>query len=68
MDFAHLHALEVRLSHERVRLAASRTANERALRTVWVAQIEREIADIVRSADDDAASMTDDEILAALQA
>lgn len=32
----HLSALRLRLSHERVRLAAARTAGERELRAVWV--------------------------------
>ena len=43
-DFSHLNALEFRLHNERQRLAASRTEKERAMRTVWVAGIEREIA------------------------
>ena len=40
----HLSALELRLSHERVRLAQAKSDNERALRLVWVRQIESEIA------------------------
>ena len=40
----HLNALNLRLSHERVRLANAKTEGERAMRTVWVAQIEKEIA------------------------
>lgn len=40
----HLIALITRLAHERSRLANARTNNERALRMVWVAQLEREIA------------------------
>lgn len=43
-DFSHLHALETRLEHERVRRDASKNGQELALRNVWVAQIEREIA------------------------
>jgi hypothetical protein len=40
----HLDALELRLSHERVRLAEESSASKRALRAVWIAQIEKEIA------------------------
>lgn len=42
-DFDHLHALRERLQHERARLADAKTNGERELRTVWVAQIEKEI-------------------------
>lgn len=37
MDFSHLNALELCLSHERAR-------EPNALRAVWIAKIEREIA------------------------
>lgn len=40
----HLDALELRLSHERERLTHAGSDSERALRAVWIAQIEREIA------------------------
>jgi hypothetical protein len=65
----HLSALQLQLSNERVRLANATTAGERELRAVWVAQLEREIAGEhaflgERIGDD----MTDDELLAALQA
>ncbi|MBX9716305.1 MAG: hypothetical protein K2X42_06875 [Burkholderiaceae bacterium] len=40
----HLDALRLRLSHERGRLGAARSAAERLQRQTWVAQIEREIA------------------------
>jgi hypothetical protein len=43
-DFTHLDALLLRLSHERARLAASKSQKEREHRTVWAAGIEREIA------------------------
>jgi hypothetical protein len=46
-DLSHLDALQICLSHERVRLAQATRANRQqdiALRTVWVAQYEREIA------------------------
>lgn len=62
----HLAALELRLSHERVRLQQAKTPAERELRQVWVAQIEKEIAgerEFISEPD-----MTDDELLAALNA
>lgn len=68
-DFTHLAALETRLSHERGYLAAAKTAGERALRSVWIAQIEKEIAGekkFLGIDDADLLDMTDDELLAAL--
>lgn len=41
-DTSHLHALECRLSSERMR-RDSTTGSDKALRCVWVKQIEREI-------------------------
>lgn len=43
-DLNHLNALRLRLSHERGYLAQAKTESERALRRVWIAQIEKEIA------------------------
>lgn len=63
----HLDALRLGLSHERARLAAAKTGAERALRSVWVAQLEREIAaeerflGVVPAAD-----ISDDELMAEL--
>lgn len=42
-DLTHLHALELNLSHERVRLFAAKSPGERALRAVWVGKLQREI-------------------------
>jgi predicted mannosyl-3-phosphoglycerate phosphatase (HAD superfamily) len=42
-DTSHLVALMTGLSRERQRLAAARTEQERALRTVWVRQSEKEV-------------------------
>lgn len=70
-DFTHLDALNVRLSHERAYLAAAKTTKERNLRSVWIAQIEREIAHARRQlslTDTVEIDMTDDELLAALGA
>jgi len=70
IDTSHLDALRVRLSHERVYLANAKKDGERALRTVWVAQIEKEISAelaFLGMVEDDA-EMTDAELLAALAA
>lgn len=40
----HLDALQLRLSHERGYLTAARSQQERDLRMVWIAQIQKEIA------------------------
>lgn len=71
MDLTHLHALELRLSHERARLGdgSGRGAD---LRRVWVAQLEREIAGerahlgLLPTAA--APDLTDDDLLGALGA
>jgi hypothetical protein len=76
MDTTHLDALEVGLSHERARLSASKSRHERELRTVWVAQLEKQISDEIKFLGLDAAdlaareisNMTDDELLAELMA
>lgn len=44
MSTSHLDALQLRLSNERIRLAASKTPQEREMRTVWVQGVEKEIA------------------------
>jgi hypothetical protein len=80
---SHLNALQVRLSNERARLARATTDQERAMRSVWVAQCEKEIArETAREWSDSPAgesaaryfdavdndnTMTDDELLAALE-
>lgn len=65
---SHLNALNLRLSNERVRLAAAKTQSERELRAVWVAQIEKEIAfeQSHTFSDSVVEDMSDDELLAAL--
>jgi hypothetical protein len=72
IDHSHLDALELRLSHERSHLTAAKTHKERALRAVWIAQIEKEIANerkFLGLPDDSTSSenMTDDELLAQLK-
>ena len=69
MDTSHLTALHVRLSHERGYLASAKSESERALRRVWIAQIEKEIQGelaFLGMAKDEAPEMSDDELLAEL--
>lgn len=70
MDTNHLNALHLRLSHERGYLAAAKTAREREMRRVWIAQIEKEIADEHRflGIESTTVEMTDDELMKELQA
>ena len=70
IDRSHLDALELRLSHERSYLAAEKTEKQRAMRRVWIAQVEKEIAGeraFLGIADESAPEMSDEELLAALQ-
>ena len=67
MHLSHLFALELSLSHERGRLARARSVGERELRSVWVAQIEREIASERRFLGlGEPTELSDDELLAEL--
>ena len=65
----HLSALQLRLSNERARLAAATRPGEIAMRKVWVAQIEKEIAQERVHAIPEARNidMTDDELLEQLR-
>lgn len=60
----HLDALNLRLSNERVRLANAKSKGESDLRTVWVAQLEKEIAGEQKHFCEP--TMTDDELMAEL--
>ena len=65
----HIDALNLALSHERTRLDDAKTDAERAMRSVWVAQLTREVAaeeKFLGIASEPA--LTDDELMAALQA
>ncbi len=44
-DTSHLIALMTGLSHERERLAAAKSEEERKMRSVWVSQYEKQIED-----------------------
>lgn len=66
---SHLDVLELRLSHERCRLAGSKTTAEQSLRKAWITQIEREIAAEYHFLGMSQAELVlaDEELLAALQ-
>ena len=71
MNLTHLDALRIWLSHERVRLSEAKSDKEKELRAVWVAQIEKEIADEMKflgifKVSDELKKMTDEEILSEL--
>lgn len=71
MNAAHLTALHINLSSERARLAAATSPKEIALRTVWVAQLEKEVAGEMAFLGMSAApvaEMSDDDLLAELSA
>lgn len=67
-DTTHLTALHERLCHERARLADAKKDSEKALRAVWIAQIEKEIADEMAHLGMSAElpETSDDDLLAAL--
>ena len=72
----HLSTLQLILSNERNRLAKAKTENERALRKVFVAQLEKQIACEIEFLeknagyikDDPTIEMSDDELLRGLTA
>jgi hypothetical protein len=67
----HLDALNLRLSNERAYLFAAKSKAERELRTVWIAQIEKEIQSeraFLGLPPDVADEMSDDELMAVLMA
>lgn len=67
-DTTHLASLHERLCHERARLEDAKKDNEKALRAVWIAQIEKEIADEMAhlGMSVDLPEISDDDLLAAL--
>jgi hypothetical protein len=69
-NYTHLDALNLRLSHERARLAAATSDRERAVRAAWISQTEREIAGerAFLGLQDDLPAVDDDELLAELLA
>lgn len=71
VDRSHLDAIQLRLSHERARLSSARTLKEKRQREIWVAQIEKELADEYRflgiQPDTSAEELSDDELMAELE-
>jgi hypothetical protein len=69
-DLSHLNALETRLANERDYLARASAPKEIAIRTVWIAQIQKEIASekdfLGFGAADGEVELTDAELLAEL--
>lgn len=68
-DLTHLNAIELRLSHERDRLAKAKTDSERNIRQTWISQIEKERESELRFLglqDSPLPDLTDDELLAEL--
>ncbi len=69
MDTSHLNALEYGLHNEMIRLRDAKSDNERALRSVWVRQYKKQIADereCLGMAAPVCCDMTDEELIAAL--
>lgn len=72
-DTTHYAALMTRLSHEKQYLLEAKTEQEKELRTVWIAQIEKEITQEVEflkskginvySEKSEVDSMSDDDLL-----
>jgi len=60
----HIDVLNLMLSHERARLADSKTESEKELRKVWVKQLEKEIEDEKKFISDN--NMSDDDLLSEL--
>jgi hypothetical protein len=65
----HLDFLSLALSNERMRLAKATKPHEIELRTVWVAQLQREVDSVLvamNKAPMQACDLSDDELLAEL--
>lgn len=66
----HLNALQVRLSHERARLQAAKTEQQREVFAVRVAQCEREVTGELKflgQTESALVEMSDDELMRELQ-
>lgn len=71
MDTTHLVSLNQRLYSEKSRLSAAKNPQEIALRKVWVAQLEKEIAGefaFLGMSDDCGSELNADELMAELMA
>ena len=60
-DQSHMNALRLRRSNEMIRLENAKSEKERALRKVWLDQLDREIG-----AEGQFAEISDDDLLAEL--
>ena len=68
-DESHLNALRLRLSHEKGYLDSAKSEAEKALRSVWITQIEKEIAGelaFLGMTESDEFTLSDAELLARL--
>lgn len=62
----HLHALNLNLSNERIRLSNAKTNGEIQLRSIWIAQLEKEIAEEEIFLGINKLDISDDDLLADL--
>jgi hypothetical protein len=62
----HLDSLNLRLSNERMRLSKATNCQEISLRTVWIAQLQKEVDSELALILINEVSLTDDELLAEL--
>ncbi len=62
----HLHALNLNLSNERIRLSNAKTDGEIELRSIWIAQLEKEIAGEETFLEINKFYISDDDLLADL--
>ena len=62
----HLHALNLNLSNERIRLSNAKTDGEIELRSIWIEQLEKEIAGEETFLEINKFYISDDDLLADL--
>ena len=65
-EMTHLHALNLNLSNERIRLSNAKTDGEIELRSIWIAQLEKEIAEEERFLEPNHLDISDDDLLSEL--
>lgn len=62
----HLHALNLNLSNERIRLSNAKTDGEIELRSIWIAQLEKEISEEEKLLSLKQPDISDDDLLSEL--
>jgi hypothetical protein len=62
----HLHALNLNLSNERIRLSNAKTDGEIELRSIWIAQLEKEISEEEKLLGLKQPDISDDDLLSEL--